>query len=98
MACYLVEQSFPDGIPWTAAEVGERRLQSFIPNAREHGITSLFCCISVDRRWVHFLCEAPAPEAIRRAAQENKLPVDRITEVWLWAPGRESERSEGSGE
>jgi hypothetical protein len=35
---------------------------------------------------VFYICEAPSPEAIRRAAQRNRLPVDRITEVRILDP------------
>ncbi|MFM9843590.1 MAG: nickel-binding protein [Dongiaceae bacterium] len=30
--------------------------------------------------------DAPTPEAIRRVAQRNNLPIDRITEVRVLSP------------
>jgi uncharacterized protein DUF4242 len=39
-----------------------------------------------DRKQTFCVYDAPAPEAIRRAAERNKLPVDRITEVRVLDP------------
>jgi hypothetical protein len=40
----------------------------------------------MDRKKTFCVCEAPSPEAIRRAANRNKLPLTRITEVLVLDP------------
>jgi hypothetical protein len=49
-------------------------------------VTWIHSYVTPDRRLAFYICEAPSPEAIRRAALRNKLPVDRITEVRILDP------------
>ena len=39
-----------------------------------------------DKRTTYCVYDGPSPEAIRRAAKTNQLPVDRITEVRVLDP------------
>jgi hypothetical protein len=86
MPRYLVEQTYPDrfslplnteGVQWVAAIAGNNALE---------GVTWLHSYIVIDKRRAFCLCEAPTPEAVRRAAERNGLPVDRILEVRVLDP------------
>jgi hypothetical protein len=42
--------------------------------------------VSEDRRTTFCIYDAPTPEAIRRTAAANELPVDQITQVRVLDP------------
>jgi hypothetical protein len=86
MPRYLVERTFPDGlaIPLTAAG-SEACLAVVAVNAND-GVTWLHSYVTPDRTRTFCVYDGPSPEAIRRVAAQNKLPVDRITEVRVLAP------------
>jgi len=42
--------------------------------------------VSADKRKTFCVYDAPSPEAVRRSAARNKLPVARITEVRVLDP------------
>jgi uncharacterized protein DUF4242 len=78
MPRYIVERTYDNGarLP-DAANVEE--------NANL-GVTWLHSYVAEGRDQTFCLCEAPSPEAIRRAARRSSLPVDRITQVSLLDP------------
>jgi hypothetical protein len=78
MPRYLIERTFPLGLALDVDEVVER-------NA-DDGVTWLHSYVSDDRRKAFDLYEAPNPEAIRRTAARNRLPIDAITEVRVLEP------------
>ena len=66
-------------------------------------MTWLHSYVSADRQITSRVYDAPSPEAIRRTATRDKLPVDSITEVRgldsyfdRWRQGQ-APRSNGSG-
>src|SRR3954452_22051050 len=75
---YLVERRFADGPAFAVTSIVERNLDA--------GVTWLCSYVSGDGRTVFCLYEAPSPEAIRRAAHCNGLPVERIHEVSVLDP------------
>jgi hypothetical protein len=42
--------------------------------------------VSDDKKRTFCIYDAPSPEAIRRTARRNDLPVDRITEISVLDP------------
>jgi Nickel responsive protein SCO4226-like len=74
---YLVERTFPD--------VPELAVEAVVERNTDHGVTWMHSYVHEDGT---MLCvyEAPSPEAIRRAARQNSLPVDRITKVRVLDP------------
>jgi hypothetical protein len=86
MPRYLVERTFPDhlGLPGPEAEASAR--QSFIENNALDGVTWVHSYVAPDRKKSYCIYDAPTPEAVRRAAGRNSLPVDRITEVRVLDP------------
>lgn len=47
----------------------------------EEGVTWVHSYASEDKRTTFCIYDAPTPEAIRRTATGNHLPVDQITQV-----------------
>ena len=52
----------------------------------EYGVTWIHSYATPDRKRTFCIYDAPTPEAIRRAAACNKLPVTQITEVRVLDP------------
>lgn len=86
MTRYLVEQTFPDGLALTLDDSGARLCLHIVSNNALDGVTWIQSYVTPDRRRAFYICDAPSPEAIRRAAARNHLPVDRITEVRILDP------------
>ncbi len=86
MPRYLVERSFPEGLEHLIADDGIEMCRSVLLNNSEEDVTWVHSYISDDQRKSYCICDAPSPEAIRRAAARNKLPVERITKVRVLDP------------
>ena len=86
MPRYLVERTFADqlDLPGPEAEASARR--NFIENNALDGVTWVHSYVAPDRKKSFCIYDAPTPEAVRRAAGRNGLPVDRITEVRVLDP------------
>jgi hypothetical protein len=54
-------------------------------NAAE-GVTWVHSYVSEDKRTTFCVYDAPSPEAIRKTAARNALPVDQITRVSVLDP------------
>jgi Nickel responsive protein SCO4226-like len=52
----------------------------------DSGVTWVHSYVSADKSTTFCVYDGPSPEAIRRVAELNKLPVDRITEVRVLDP------------
>ena len=52
----------------------------------DDSVTWLHSYVSTDRRTSFCVYDGPSPEAIRRTATRNRLPVDSITEVRVLDP------------
>lgn len=64
----------------------ERRFAGEIEIAADEGVTWLHSYVSEDGRKSFDVYEAPSPEAIRRTAARNRLPLDVITQVRVLQP------------
>lgn len=85
MARYLVERTFPDGLPIPAGEEGP--LQSWCRRA-QRGRGRHVAALVRERRSDEDVLpyDGPTPEAIRKTAARNELPIDRITQVRVLDP------------
>ena len=83
MPRYLVERAFSGG--WDVGDVEEFCRRTLERNL-EGEVTWLHSYVSDDRRRLLCVYEAPTPEAIRRSAARNDLPVDSITSVRVLDP------------
>jgi hypothetical protein len=86
MPRYVVERACPNGrgIP-AAAEDAESCLTVVERNA-DVGVTWLHSYVSEDRTKTFCVYDGPSPEAIRKSAARNQLPVERITQVRVLDP------------
>src|SRR5215831_8138417 len=86
MPRYMVERTFPDGLNIPINDQGEAMFRQVILNNAEDNVTWIHSYVSEDRVKTYCTYDAPSPEAIRRTARRNNLPIDRITEVRVLDP------------
>jgi hypothetical protein len=85
MPRYLVQRTFPDGLH-IPIENGAEVCRTVVERNAEDGVTWVHSYVSEDKRITFCVCDAPTPEAIRRTAAANELPVDQITQVRVLDP------------
>jgi hypothetical protein len=86
MPRYMVERTFPEGLNIPINEEGARVCGVVVGNNAGEGVTWVHSYVSDDRSKTFCIYDGPNPEAIRRTATANSLPVDRITEVRVLDP------------
>jgi hypothetical protein len=86
MPRYLVERDFPDGLLIPIDENGARACLAVVESNLSDQVTWIHSYVSTDKKKTFCVYDAPSPEAIRRTANRNKLPVDRVTEVRVLDP------------
>lgn len=86
MPRYLIERRFTEDVEIPVDEPGAHGRQSVTDNNLQEGVTWLHSYVSPDKRRSYCVCDGPSPEAIRRAAFRNKLPVHEITEILVVHP------------
>ena len=86
MPRYLVERTFPDGLRIPITEEGATVCLTVVGNNAEDGVTWVHSYVTDDKAKTYCIYDAPSPEAIRRVARRNDLPVDKITEVRVLDP------------
>jgi hypothetical protein len=84
MPRYLVERGFHRG--WDAGDDIEEYCRQILEQNYDSDVTWLHSYVSDDRKRLLCIYEAPSPEAIRKTAARNQLPVDRITNVQVLDP------------
>ena len=85
---YLVERTFPEGLAIPVDDRGAETVRDVVDGNATELVTWLHSHVTTDRRTSFCICDGPSPEAIRRAAATNRLPVDHITEVRVLDPYR----------
>lgn len=86
MPRYLIERTFPGRIDLPGPDTGNPDRQVFIENNAVDGVTWVQSYVVPGKNKSFCIYDAPSPEALRRAAQRNGLPIDRITEVSVLSP------------
>ena len=86
MPRYLVQRTFPDGLRIPVTEAGAAAALGVVGKNAEVGVTWVHSYVSDDKQTTFCVYDGPDPDAIRRAAERNGLPVDRITEVRVFDP------------
>ncbi len=86
MARYLVERTFPDGLRIPVTAEGAATCLGVVGRNADLGVTWVHSYVSDDKKTTFCVYDAPDPEAIRRAAERNGLPVDKITRVSVLDP------------
>ena len=86
MPRYLVERTFPEGLFVPPGRPGRKLLQTISACNSDRSVTWIHSYVAIDAGKTFCIYDAPNPEAIRRAAASNNLPVDRITEISVLDP------------
>jgi len=86
MPRYLIEREFPDRLNMPLNETGAALCRAVADNNADFGVTWIHSYATPDRRHTWCLYDGRSPEALRRAADCNRLPVTRITEVLVLEP------------
>jgi hypothetical protein len=86
MPRYIVERSFPGGLAIAANEPAARLWLDVVARNAAEGVTWISSYVSQDRSHTFEVYDGPDAHAIRRAAERNGLPVERITAVMVLDP------------
>jgi hypothetical protein len=86
MPRYVVQRTFPDGLHIPIGNGGADVCGTVIAANFQEGVTWIHSYVSEDRRTTFCVYDGPNPEAIRKTAAHNDLPVDRITQVRVLDP------------
>jgi len=86
MPRYVIEREFPDGLEIPVDETGAQACLAVVESNLADQVTWVHSYVSTDKKKTFCVYDAPSPEAIRRTASRNKLPVGRITEVNVLDP------------
>lgn len=86
MPRYMVQRTFPGGLQIPVADGGAALCQTVVERNADEGVTWVHSYVSEDKHTTFCVYDAPTPEAIRKTAKHNKLPVDQITRVSVLDP------------
>jgi uncharacterized protein DUF4242 len=86
MPRYMVHRTFPDKLEIPVDDGGADVCRTVVDSNAEEGVTWVHSYVSADKRTTFCVYDGPTPEAIRKAAARNHLPVDQITEVRVLDP------------
>ena len=86
MPRYIVERTFLDGLEIPMNAEGARACLAVVGNNLQEKVTWVHSYVTPDKTKTFCIYDGPSPEAVRRAAQRNSLPVDRVIEVRVLDP------------
>jgi len=86
MPRYVVQRSFAEGLQIPVGTGGLELCRQVVERNAVEGVTWISSYVSDDRTRTFCIYDAPTPEAIRRTAAVNDLPVDEITRVSVLDP------------
>jgi hypothetical protein len=82
----MVQRTFDGGLAIPANTEGANACLAVVDKNLDHRVTWVHSYVSDDKRTTFCIYDAPTPEAIRKAAADNGLPVDTITQVSVLDP------------
>jgi hypothetical protein len=86
MPRYIVQRTFPDGLHIPVDNGGADVCATVVERNVEEGVTWVHSYVSEDKRTTFCIYDARTPEAIRKSASRNDLPIDQITQVQVLDP------------
>jgi hypothetical protein len=86
MPRYMVERIFRDGLALSSDAAGAEVCRTVVDNNAEDGVTWVHSYVTEDRTRTWCIYDGPTPEAIRRAAERNRLPIESIRVVRVLDP------------
>jgi len=82
----MVERTFPEGLHIPQNEEGAKVCAAVVETNAGSGVTWVHSYVSPDNKKTYCIYDAPNPEAIRKTAEQLKLPIDKITQVSVLNP------------
>jgi hypothetical protein len=79
----LIDRTFGDESELATAP---QACRAVVEQNADHGVTWLHSYVTLDRKRSFCVYVADSPEAVRKTARRNGLPVDRITQVEVLDP------------
>lgn len=86
MPRYIVERSFADGLHIPVTSEGAAACLGVVANNAADGVTWIHSYVTQDHRKSFCVYDGPSPEAIRKVAARNQLPVGAVSEVQVLDP------------
>jgi hypothetical protein len=86
MPRYLIERDFPAGLVVPMDGEGAKACLGVVEGNARDGVTWVHSYVSLDKKKTYCVYDGPSPEAIRRSAATNSLPIEKITEVRVLDP------------
>lgn len=86
MPRYLVQRTFPEGLRISLVDGGAELCRGVLERNAEEGVTWITSFVSEDKTHTFCVYDAPSPEAIRKTAARNGLPIEQITRVSVLDP------------
>nr|PZN32514.1 MAG: DUF4242 domain-containing protein [Actinomycetota bacterium] len=86
MLRYMVERTFPGGLEIPSTEEGRKAMLGVVENNAEEQVFWVQSYVTDDHTKTFCVYDGPSPEAVRRSAERNGIPVDRISEVSVLVP------------
>ena len=75
MPRYVVERTFPEGLNIPVDAQGAATCLAVVDRNADEGVTWVHSYVSDDKRKTFCIYDAPSPEAIRKTADRNSLPI-----------------------
>lgn len=86
MPRYVVERTFPDGLRVPPGAEGVEFCRGVAERNSDEEVTWVHSYVADGGLKTFCVYDAPSPEAIRKTAERNGMPVDRITQVSVLDP------------
>jgi hypothetical protein len=86
MPRYVVQRTFSDGLHIPVQSGGAEFCRGVVERNAEEGVTWITSFVSDDQTRTFCIYDAFTPEAIRRSAARNELPIDQIIRVSVLDP------------
>src|ERR1700760_4807308 len=81
MPRYVVKRTFSEGLHIPVVDGGAEVCRSVVEVNSREGVTWMHSYVTEDKTASYCIYDAPSPEAIRKVAMCNVLPVDQIVQV-----------------
>lgn len=86
MPRYMIERTFTDGLNIPVNKDGCMACTGVVDNNAEEQVTWIHSYVSNDKTQTFCVYDGPSEAAIRKAAERNGLPVNKVTEVRVLDP------------
>ncbi|UCH66504.1 MAG: DUF4242 domain-containing protein [Ignavibacterium sp.] len=86
MSRYVILRSYSDSLDIPGNVIGASQCLKIVTNNTLDEVTWIHSYVSENKKQTFCVYDAPSPEAVRRAARRNNMPVDMILKVRVLDP------------